>query len=54
MEPKFYKIEWCTTNVYPTEGSKVLVQTYNDEYYIDHIDDNFEEWSDRIMRWAYV
>lgn len=53
-KPKLYKIEWKTTSMFPINGSKVLIQTYDDEYYIDHIDGNFEGWSDMIMRWAYI
>lgn len=54
MEPKLYKIEWKTASMFPVSDSKVLIQTYDDEYYINYIDGHFERWSDRIMRWAYV
>lgn len=53
-EPKLYKIEWKTASMFPVSDSKVLIQTYDDEYYINYIDDHFEKWSDGIMRWAYV
>ena len=53
-EPKFYKVEWKTHYCIPAKDRKIIYETLEGEYYIDHITEDIECVSERIIRWAYV
>lgn len=54
MEPKFYKVEWKLPSCFPVKGAKIIYETLDGEYYIDHITEDVECMSDHVVRWAYV
>lgn len=45
---------WHHVTMSPIKPSTVIVEDLDGLYYICHIKENFDEWSERAVRWAYI
>lgn len=49
------KIIWYSPFERPYKSGYVLIETIESTYYVDYIkSETFDEWSDEIIRWAYI
>lgn len=47
-------LEWRLPSEQPRFGSKIIAETLDGRYLTDIIDERWEAWSERIIRWAYI